>query len=190
MKQKWLNAVREFQKRFDTPLAEEGTALAQCPAAHRELNKRITTEEVGETRVKGILAGSLVEIADGCADSIYVIAHAINQLGRRPNAQLDAAANVLLSETLQRLELAFEGGPGVTEACLDRQLSYAEIVIRGIAAAYEIPLDEVFAEVHRSNMTKVFPDGKGRKDEGGKVLKPLGYSKPDIEGVLRAYKSL
>lgn len=53
----------------------------------------------------------------------------------------------------------------------------------GTAVAYGIPLDKVFAEVHRSNMAKLV-DGKPIYREDGKVLKPEGWSPPDIKGVL------
>jgi predicted HAD superfamily Cof-like phosphohydrolase len=50
----------------------------------------------------------------------------------------------------------------------------------GTAVAYGIPLDMVFAEVHRSNMDKLGPDGKPIYREDGKVLKPAGWQPPDI----------
>ena len=53
----------------------------------------------------------------------------------------------------------------------------------GTAVSYGIPLDEVFAEVHRSNMSKLV-DGKPIYREDGKVMKPEGWSAPDIKGVL------
>ena len=53
----------------------------------------------------------------------------------------------------------------------------------GTAVSYGIPLDEVFAEVHRSNMSKLV-DGKPIYREDGKVLKPEGWMPPDVKGVL------
>ena len=53
----------------------------------------------------------------------------------------------------------------------------------GTAASYGIDLDEVFKEVHRSNMTKLV-DGKVIRREDGKILKPAGWTPPDIKGVL------
>jgi len=178
-------AVTDFQERFDTPLCELGTPIKDVPSAVMELNKRINLEELTETLEKGVKARNLVELADGCGDTIYTLAHAINQLGRIPNVGLDSAAAVLLHEAMSRVSLVLTSGSSfVSEDDIDRNLSYAEIVIRGIAATYGIPLDEVFDEIHKSNMSKVFPDGKGRKDEGGKVQKPEGYSKPNIQAIL------
>ena len=53
----------------------------------------------------------------------------------------------------------------------------------GTAVAYGIPLDRVFAEVHRSNMAKLV-DGKVIRREDGKVLKPAGWKPPDVKGVM------
>ncbi len=58
-------------------------------------------------------------------------------------------------------------------------------VLVGTAVAFGIPLGPVWAEVQRSNMTKVDPaTGKCRLREDGKVLKPDGWTPPDIAGVM------
>ena len=43
-----------------------------------------------------------------------------------------------------------------------------------------IPLDRVFEEVHRSNMAKLV-DGKPVRREDGKILKPEGWTPPDMK---------
>jgi predicted HAD superfamily Cof-like phosphohydrolase len=53
----------------------------------------------------------------------------------------------------------------------------------GTAVSYGIPLDKVFAEVHRSNMSKLVDDQVIRRADG-KIQKPQGWKPPDIEGVL------
>ena len=53
----------------------------------------------------------------------------------------------------------------------------------GTAVSYGIPLDDIFAEVHRSNMAKLV-DGKVIRREDGKVQKPEGWTAPDIRSVL------
>lgn len=59
-------------------------------------------------------------------------------------------------------------------------------VLIGAALEFGIPLEAVWNEVQRSNMAKVDPaTGKVRKREDGKVLKPEGWTPPDIEAVLR-----
>lgn len=54
----------------------------------------------------------------------------------------------------------------------------------GCALEFGIPLDRVWAEVHRSNMAKAGPDGVVKYREDGKVLKPDTWTPPDIAGVL------
>jgi predicted HAD superfamily Cof-like phosphohydrolase len=53
----------------------------------------------------------------------------------------------------------------------------------GTAVSYGIPLDKIFEEVHRSNMAKLV-DGKVLRREDGKVQKPVGWTAPDIKGIL------
>jgi NTP pyrophosphatase (non-canonical NTP hydrolase) len=56
----------------------------------------------------------------------------------------------------------------------------------GTALEFGIPLDRVWAEVQRTNMAKVDPvTGKVRQREDGKVLKPDGWTPPDIATALR-----
>lgn len=58
-------------------------------------------------------------------------------------------------------------------------------ILYGTGVSYGLPMDELFAEVHRSNMSKLNPE-TGRPDfnEYGKVKKPTTYSKPDLKGII------
>lgn len=55
----------------------------------------------------------------------------------------------------------------------------------GTAVSYGIPLDKVFAEVHRSNMAKLV-DGKPIYREDGKVMKPESWTPPNIKGIIHS----
>lgn len=68
---------------------------------------------------------------------------------------------------------------GVADALGD--LDY---VVNGAALEFGIDLPAVTAEVHRSNMTKLGPDGKPIYREDGKILKGEGYEPPNLEKVL------
>lgn len=57
-------------------------------------------------------------------------------------------------------------------------------VTYGFGVALGLPVDRLFAEVHRSNMSKLDEDGNAILRQDGKVLKSNLYSPPDIEGVL------
>jgi len=57
-------------------------------------------------------------------------------------------------------------------------------VLHGLELECGIPGDEVFAAIHASNMAKLGPDGVALRRADGKVLKPAGWSPPDVAGVL------
>lgn len=67
---------------------------------------------------------------------------------------------------------------------LSKELADLLYVVLGTAAAYGIPIDDVYREVHRSNMSKLAPDGTVLYREDGKVLKGPNYSPADIKKVL------
>jgi predicted HAD superfamily Cof-like phosphohydrolase len=59
-------------------------------------------------------------------------------------------------------------------------------VVYGAALEFGIPLDEVLAEVHRANMSKLDVDCSVIRREDGKVLKGPNYKAPDIECILKS----
>jgi predicted HAD superfamily Cof-like phosphohydrolase len=90
-----------------------------------------------------------------------------------------------------RVKLIMEEALEFQEAAANEDLvemadALADLLYVTYGAALEcgIPLDAVFDEVHRSNMTKVWPDGTVHYRHDGKVLKPPTYSPADIALVL------
>ncbi len=57
-------------------------------------------------------------------------------------------------------------------------------VALGTAVTFGINLQPFFDEVQRSNMTKLWPDGKSYKRADGKVLKPPTFQSPRIKEML------
>ena len=53
-----------------------------------------------------------------------------------------------------------------------------------IAHGLQYKIEEVFDEIHRSNMSKLDEEGKPIYREDGKILKSNRYFLPDIKGVL------
>ncbi|MGW0474348.1 pyrophosphohydrolase domain-containing protein [Streptomyces coeruleorubidus] len=91
-----------------------------------------------------------------------------------------------------RRELLAEEAAEVAEVSvtgpLDRlahELADVVYVAYGTALVHGIDLDAVLAEIHRSNMTKIGPDGSVSRREDGKVLKGEHYEAPNVTGVLR-----
>lgn len=70
-------------------------------------------------------------------------------------------------------------------AHIAKELADLVYVAYGAAHFYKIPLTEVVAEVHRSNMTKFVGGIKRRED--GKLLKGANYEEADVQGVLNEY---
>ncbi|QMP83880.1 MAG: hypothetical protein [Caudoviricetes sp.] len=56
----------------------------------------------------------------------------------------------------------------------------------GTAVSYGIPLNEVFEEVHKANMSKLI-DGKVIRREDGKIQKPEGWQPANIEAILKKH---
>lgn len=55
-------------------------------------------------------------------------------------------------------------------------------VVYGTAVEFGLPIDKIFAEVHRSNMTKFKHGAHFRED--GKLLKGPGFEPPKIKEIL------
>ncbi|MBD0843900.1 MazG nucleotide pyrophosphohydrolase domain-containing protein [Streptomyces sp. TRM68416] len=88
---------------------------------------------------------------------------------------------LLAEEASEVAEVAVTGS-------LDRlahELADVVYVAYGTALVHGIDLDEVIAEIHRANMTKLGPDGHVARRADGKVLKGDHYRAPDVAEVLR-----
>ena len=88
----------------------------------------------------------------------------------------------LITEEFQELVEAFlaKDMVEIADACADLKW-----VIEGLEHTLKIPQQEVWNEVARSNHAKIGADGKVHKRPDGKVLKPEGWTPPDIKGVLK-----
>ena len=89
----------------------------------------------------------------------------------------------LIEEEMDELKAAIEARDiiGIADALGD--LMY---VVAGAGRAFGIPLPEVVAEIHRSNLSKLGDDGKPvLRAADQKVLKGPNYTPPDIASVLQ-----
>ena len=57
-------------------------------------------------------------------------------------------------------------------------------VILWMLLKFNIPVDACFAEVHRSNLSKLHADGSYTKGLNGKVKKPITWTPPDLHKIL------
>ena len=66
-----------------------------------------------------------------------------------------------------------------TKLKMFKELADLQYVLSGMVVALGIPMEEVFARVQKSNLSKLV-NGKPLKREDGKVLKGPNYQKPDL----------
>lgn len=87
----------------------------------------------------------------------------------------------LITEEFQELVEAFlaKDMVEIADACADLKW-----VIEGLEHTLNIPQQEVWDEVARSNLQKIGHDGKVLKREDGKVMKPEGWTAPDIKSIV------
>lgn len=95
------------------------------------------------------------------------------------NAQIADLRFVLIDEELDELGDALDANDRVGVADALGDLLY---VVYGAADVYGIDIDRVFAEIHRSNMTKVSTPEASTKIH--KIQKGPDYSPPDLSFVL------
>lgn len=87
----------------------------------------------------------------------------------------------LIEEELQELITGIAENDIVEVADALTDLLY---VVYGMGDVFGIDLDKTFAEVHRSNMSKLGEDGRPIRRADGKVLKGSNYSPPNLEPIL------
>ena len=104
-----------------------------------------------------------------------------------PSAATLALRLTLLREEMQEVEAEFErlsaDLPDVTPhrlAPLAHELADLLYVTYGALGALGVDADAVFAEIHRANLTKA----AGPRRADGKQLKPEGWQKADVLGVI------
>jgi predicted HAD superfamily Cof-like phosphohydrolase len=107
-------------------------------------------------------------------------------IGPRPDAHTVAARDASLRTDLHReemreLESAMKARDIVEIADALGDLVY---VLYGHATTYGVDPDAVIAEIHRTNMAKIWPCGHPHYQPNGKPIKPPGWEPPRIKEVL------
>ena len=98
-----------------------------------------------------------------------------------PNEKIVQLRYDLIKEELDELSVAIKDKDIVEVADALTDLLY---VVYGAGHSFGIDLDKCFAEVQRSNMSKLGNDGKPIYNENGKVMKGPNYSKPNLKQFL------
>jgi predicted HAD superfamily Cof-like phosphohydrolase len=155
----------------------------------RLLRARLILEELGEVAV-AVHNNDLVEVADGFADLLYVTyGTAVSMTGPVPDYFLRGVPGCLvnprtrlialnqLTHWAQRVVARLESDT-LTQADLGR---LCQVICYGSQDPYNLPFEQVFFEVCRSNMTKELgkTDGGAKGDQGPNYKGP-GYEPPNL----------
>ena len=106
----------------------------------------------------------------------------ISEEAKLPEASIRELRKSLLQEEFDEYTKAEEENDLVEIADALGDMMY---IIYGTAISYGIPLDDIFHEIHSSNMSKLGEDGKPIRREDGKILKGKNFFKPDIAKFLQ-----
>lgn len=106
--------------------------------------------------------------------------HVINHSPTIPSNETVALRYRLIREELEETLLAIRSDDLIEIA---DGIADSIVVLIGTAISYGIPIQNVFLEVHNSNMSKSM-----ERDGGGKTIKGPNFKGPDIKGVLGIWK--
>lgn len=88
------------------------------------------------------------------------------------------------SEVIDVMADFFYGDKSATLEDVAKELCDLLYVTIGTAVSYGIPIEKCFAEVHRSNMSKLGGDGKPIRRNDGKVLKGPNYTPANLRNIM------
>ena len=184
--------VAEFHRAFGHPIADHPSLPDQTV---RDLRIALLKEELLEFNVAHG-ANDRVEMADALADICYIIAGTAVAYGIGPTtvATFESPYDRYLprdevsggmQQYLNECFIDYESAEHNDDLCqIDLALMTFITSVCGVAWRLNIPLNAVFAEVHRSNMAKLMPDGSVLRREDGKIQKPPHWSPPDVARIL------
>ncbi|WP_280412566.1 hypothetical protein [Nocardia asiatica] len=192
-----FDAVATFNRACDVRLLDEPGWVSDDELA---LALRLIDEETSEL-VAALTSRDLIEVADAIADTMYVTAGLVLRIGGRSKM---GDSDYLIDIThrapgwhVYDLDWAdmwpdkARSEAGLLRSAVDKRehgltCAYARIVLSSCAllgGVLALPMRSVFAEVQRSNMSKVV-DGRVIRREDGKIAKPDTFTPPDVAGVL------
>lgn len=156
-----LRQVADFQEAFGIPMPGVPEVTAPNPG-----EGRVTLH--GIVGLMAVLAENLHQLAQETTD---------------PALRKAAIRLHLCQEELSELGEALVAGDPVRtlDALVDmRYVADGTTLVYGLGAVFDAAVDEV----HRSNMTKLGPDGRPVTDGAGRVQKGPSYSPPDLAALL------
>lgn len=182
--QKWHDDVAEFHRAMGVPTVTKFTPK------QAGLRAALIVEEVRELSE----ASNLFEIADALVDLQYVTVGIPVMLGRSfdlGTSKADPSGPLvdIVVDILGHIQSDSESVIGClirNDNCggLHQSIFSLTRSILNLSRSFRLPFADLWDEVHAANMRKV---GGPKCPDTGKQLKPEGWTKPDIEGVLRKH---
>lgn len=193
-----FSRVAQFMGTFGQTVAD---APALPDAQIRALRRSLLQEELNEF-LEAHQIGDRVETADGLGDLVVIIAGTMLAYGIAPQGYDQEVIESPYDDFLDYLEHQDQSSfpreiLGNAFAAYDMaenhdDLHWIELTLLnmltsvfGVAFKLGIPLNAVFAEIHRSNMSKLDENGRPIYREDGKVIKSSLYSPPDLAPILK-----
>lgn len=188
-----LQMVHEFHTAFGAPIS---TSSMPELTDRTELRFNLIAEEVAEYAAAAV-AEDPVEMLDALGDIVYVVCGAALEFGMTkrsvylvlpPTNERFVPFTGFVDKTAFSMRAVLSGlrtaidnrDVVVVSACLARM--YLEAL--DLAEYLNLPLYEALVEIHRSNMAKLGPDGVPLVNSVGKIMKPPGWTPPNLAAVL------
>lgn len=186
------NMVLEFHTVFGALVGGQHPELPDHKT--REMRKKILEEEFVEY-YDAVAIKDGIEMADALADISYVTCGTAISYGLTPHPELsyqyfpafpfDGTTAATIVTDLRKALADYMFAEALNDLVLiDESLCNILSVAFRAADYHKIPLQEIFNEVHRSNMSKLDENGKPIFREDGKILKSKLYTPPDIKKIL------
>lgn len=204
MKMQFIENVFEFMTKFEQSVETEIT----IPTTQQKILRLTLINEENNELIEAFFYKDedynkfLVETADAIVDTLYVLYGVIADMGCQIFDYNEQTAHDVIFNNITPPEnkeeyieiLTFKVLPvflaDVYKNMADnnhRNLSvgicFVEYILLKIAELYGFPIEELFQEVHNSNMSKLH-DGVVVKNELGKVVKSPNYTPANIKGIL------
>jgi predicted HAD superfamily Cof-like phosphohydrolase len=187
--------VAEFHRAFGHPVA----ATPELPEqAVRDLRIKLIREELNEY-CTAFENNDRVEMADALADLLYVLAGTAVSYGFAPDEPIESpydgrdpieGRSGAYAQFLRDDFAKYEAAEQSNDIDLIRSAVFHMMVeIFGIARQSRIPINAVFTEVHRSNLTKLDENGRVVTRDDGKVMKSDRYQPPAVAEIIEAWDS-
>lgn len=204
MKDKFTTSVIEFMTKFEQTVQTEQTIP---PKETKILRFRLIQEELSELLEAYFLKeyshdDYLIETADAICDMIYVLYGIYADYGNYVTDFREETFNEIVfqyateptDKELYLELLTFNILPNFIGSLYISMINddfnsislgiwLIEKALLKLSNLYGFPIEELFDEVHRSNMSKLH-NGVVVKNEHGKVVKSPEYSPADIRGIL------